>query len=86
MSDSADAPITAQEASDFLEAAIAILCEIEESERSPSSAVPRAIATCGQVEVLLSGLVALIALQFPHLVEADDRVPDLAALRYRSRH
>lgn len=83
---SAGDSITAEEASNLIEAAIVMLARIEDRELAPSRAVPRDIATVGELHLIIAALIALIAVRFPQLVEEEDRIPDLAALRYRTRN
>ena len=78
--------ISAEEASNLIEAAAAMLAKIEDRELGPLRAIPRSIATVGELHLIVAALVVLIALRFPQLVDEEDRVPDLAALRYRARN
>lgn len=81
-----DDSISAEEASSLLEASVVILAKLEDRELAPSRVIPRDIATAGELHLIIAALIALIALRFPQLVEEEDRIPDLAALRYRTRN
>lgn len=85
MRDGGDA-ISPQEADDFLRAAVVILGRLEEREIAPQRPIPRDVMNAGEAQLLLSALIALAALRFPQLVEEGDKIPDLAALRYRVRN
>lgn len=81
--------VTSEEAGDLLGAAVARLGQLEERIEDgllPSRAVPRDILNVGEAQAFLAFLIALIALRYPQLVNDDDKIPDVAALRYRVRN
>lgn len=79
-------PMTPEEAETFLGSAASIMSQMEERERARSSAIPRDICTCGELDALLAALVVLIALRFPQLVEDEGPAVDLHSMRYRTRN
>ena len=81
-----DDAMSSEEAEDFLGAAVVILARLEDLELDPQRAIPRAVMTAGEAQLLISALIVLVTLRFPQLVDEDDKVPDLAALRYRARN
>lgn len=78
--------LTSEEAVTFLESAVAILSQLDDLERKPSSAIPRDVMNCGEAEALLSALVALLASAHPHLVDDNDAIVDLATANFRARN
>lgn len=79
------AALTPAEASVLLSEAVDIVVALDEAERKPGSAVPRAILTSGRALVLASALVHLIVERFPELVDHEVG-PLVAATHFRSRH
>lgn len=77
------AALTPLEADELLRAAISVLVSLEDLERPPARAIPRDVLNCGEAQVLLGALVALISETFPALVASVDSPVDLASLNYR---
>lgn len=78
--------LTHEEAQTFIEAAVAILVQLDESEKSKKHAIPKSIMDVGQACILLSALVALIAKHCPYTVPGVEFASDLATINFRGSH
>lgn len=72
------------EAADLIAVAEGRLLALQESERKPGSAVPRAVMSCGDAERILSALITMLVQCYPEI--ADERVADMAESNVRVRH
>lgn len=80
------ASLTIEEAHDFLISAVSILVTLEDLERPDGSAILREVMNCGEATVLLGALVALIAENYPSLVDDVEHPVDLASRNFRREH
>jgi hypothetical protein len=78
--------LTNEEADDYLRSAISTLVALEDLERPPSRAIPRDVLNCGEAQVLLGALVAMIAEDYPGLVADVPQATDLALRNCRGEH
>lgn len=78
------AALTPEEADRYMKQAVEIFEKFEEAERRPSSAIPREIMKSGEAKALVAVLIATLAEAYPS--SADERIIDVAASFYRSRH
>lgn len=80
------AALTIEEAHDFLLSAVSILVTLEDLERPDRSAILKEVMNCGEATILLGALVALIADNYPSLVDGVDYPVDLASRNFRREH